>query len=121
MAVSSVDANGAESVARLADGIHAPCAMAPMGLMVGALPNGLVHLQWQDQAPNETGFEIERAEMPLNTIAPGPYRLIATVAADTTVYTDTPLRPFHYLLVSRACRQREWHFTLFQRKLQLDL
>ena len=45
-----------------------------------------VTLAWEDQSSNEQGFEIER-----KTASEGEYVQIATVAANTTTYTDTDL------------------------------
>ncbi len=54
--------------------------------MLGAAPAvyGLqVGLTWQDNSTNETGFKIERAT------GSGSYSLLATIAANTTNYSDT--------------------------------
>ena len=87
VAVSAYDTSHQESAVRLADGINVPCPSAPQNLEVGAFPGGLVRLQWLDASSLEEGFQVERAQVPLS---PTTDNLIATLPADTTVYTDTP-------------------------------
>src|SRR5438093_5215179 len=50
---------------------------------------GAISLAWQDNSPNETGFEVLRS----TTGATGPFTTIATTAANVTVYPDTGLDP----------------------------
>jgi transcriptional regulator CtsR len=59
---------------------------APSGLAATTLATNQIRLNWTDNANNETGFKIER-----KTGAGGTYAQIATVAANTTVYTNTGL------------------------------
>lgn len=87
VAVSAYDGQNRESAARLADGIQAPCPTAPANLEVGAFPAGEIRLQWQDTSSLEDGFYLERTQATLN---PTSYTLIATLPANTVVYTDTP-------------------------------
>ncbi|MBK7919765.1 MAG: DUF1565 domain-containing protein [Chloroflexi bacterium] len=87
VAVSAYNAQGQESAVRLAAGLQAPCPTAPAQLQAGAFPDGRIRLQWQDTSSLEDGFYIERAHAALNPIT---YTQIATVPANTTVYTDTP-------------------------------
>lgn len=58
----------------------------PTGLQVGAFPAGRIRLQWQDNSDDEQGFRIERAKGITGT----DWTEIATVSANTTIYTDTP-------------------------------
>jgi len=90
VAVSAHDANMQESAVRLADGVRAPCPTAPLNLEVGAFPNGRLRLQWQDTSSFETGFVIERAVGYLSSTTHADFTAIATVPANTTVFTDTP-------------------------------
>jgi fibronectin type III domain protein len=60
----------------------------PSGLTANALP-GAISLGWQDNSPNETGFEVLRS----TTGANATFTTIATTAANVTVYTDTGLDP----------------------------
>ncbi|MFZ2948283.1 MAG: SUMF1/EgtB/PvdO family nonheme iron enzyme [Desulfuromonadaceae bacterium] len=56
---------------------------APSDLAATAVSSNLINLSWTDNAGNETGFRIERAE------SGGNYFQIATVAANVTTYKDT--------------------------------
>ena len=58
---------------------------APINLSAVALNASQVRLQWSDQSNNEDGFEIERS--PDGNL----FALIATVPANTTMYTDNGL------------------------------
>ncbi len=60
--------------------------LAPTGLQVGALTGGRLVLQWQDQATDEAGFQVERA----HGITGTAWSLLATLPPNTTQYTDTP-------------------------------
>jgi len=64
-----------------------PPPSPPTDLEVGAFPDGLIQLRWEDNSENEDGFKIERSQGISNT----SYVEIATVSADTTVYSDTNL------------------------------
>ena len=59
---------------------------APIGLQVGAVTDGRLFLQWQDQATDEAGFQLERAQGITGTA----WSLLATLPPNTTQYTDTP-------------------------------
>ena len=73
----------AELVARAAGNQKGPSALSAT-----ALP-GAVSLGWQDNSPNETGFEVLRS----TTGATGTFTTIATTGAKVTSYTDTGLDP----------------------------
>jgi len=60
----------------------------PSGLVANPLP-GAISLGWQDNSPNETGFEVLRS----TTGASGTFATIATTAAKVTYYTDSGLDP----------------------------
>ncbi len=59
---------------------------APSNLQVGAFPARKIYLQWQDNALDETGYKIERAQGITGTA----WSEIATLPANSTVFTDTP-------------------------------
>jgi Fibronectin type III domain len=60
----------------------------PSNLSVTASP-GQLGLSWQDNTPNESGFEVLRS-----TTGPlGTFSLLATTAANVTAYFDTGLDP----------------------------
>src|SRR5206468_1304014 len=60
----------------------------PSNLSVTASP-GQLGLAWQDNTPNESGFEVLRS-----TTGPlGTFSLLATTAANVTSYLDTGLNP----------------------------
>jgi hypothetical protein len=59
---------------------------APKSLSLTALSSSKVRLNWADNSSTESGFKIERS--PLTDTN---YTQIATVAANTTTYTDTGL------------------------------
>lgn len=60
---------------------------APTALSATPVSNSVIQLAWTDNSSNETGFEIEQS-----TSGPGgPFTLIATVAANTTSYSNTGL------------------------------
>lgn len=61
--------------------------LSPTDLRVIQTKRTAVTLQWQDRSANETGFEIWRA----NDSTGAQYVKIATVAANTTSYTNTSL------------------------------
>jgi beta propeller repeat protein len=58
----------------------------PSHLQVGALPQGRILLQWQDNSLNEEGFQIQRAR----GITGVDWAEIVTLPANVSVYTDTP-------------------------------
>jgi len=60
----------------------------PSALSATASP-GAISLSWQDNSPNETGFEVLRSTTGTN----GTFTTIATTAARVTAYTDTGLDP----------------------------
>ncbi len=57
----------------------------PSSLAAVAVSSSRIDLTWTDRSNNETGFKIERKE------AGGSYSQIATVAANTTTYSNTGL------------------------------
>lgn len=59
---------------------------APTFLKVGAFPDGQLQLHWQETITNETGFRVERT----TGITGATWQEIATLPANTTVYTDRP-------------------------------
>lgn len=59
---------------------------APANLLAGALPGGQIYLQWQDQANNESGFIVERAQ----GIFGITWQKIATLPANVHEYRDKP-------------------------------
>ncbi len=59
---------------------------APSGLAATAISTSQINLSWTDNAPNETGFKIER-----KTGSGGTYAQIGTVGAGVTSYNDTGL------------------------------
>lgn len=61
---------------------------APSNLTASAVSSSQINLVWQDNANNETGFEIDRA----NTSG-GPYTQIGTASANVTSYSDSDLPP----------------------------
>ncbi|MEJ7912619.1 MAG: putative Ig domain-containing protein, partial [Chitinophagaceae bacterium] len=76
--------------------------LGPAELRIATLKINTLSLQWQDRADNETGYEVWRAA------ATGSYSLVATLAANTTTYKDTPLTAntaYHYIV--RAKRNTE--------------
>ncbi|HEY6866370.1 MAG TPA: LamG-like jellyroll fold domain-containing protein, partial [Candidatus Eisenbacteria bacterium] len=62
---------------------------APGGLTASAPDATHIQLAWTDLATTESGYEVERS----TTGASGPFTLLATLAANATGYTDTPLSP----------------------------
>ena len=60
----------------------------PSGLVANPLP-GAISLGWQDNSPNETGFEVLRS----TTGASGTFTTITTTTAKVTFYTDSGLDP----------------------------
>ncbi|MGE5180169.1 MAG: LamG-like jellyroll fold domain-containing protein [Bacteroidota bacterium] len=62
---------------------------APSGLAVSAPTHALAVLTWNDNSLNESSFQIERS----TTGSGGPFTPLATVAANTTTYSDGGLDP----------------------------
>jgi predicted esterase len=60
---------------------------------VTAASESEVNVQWTDNSDNEEYFEIWRNRANVNGYSSEPYRLIATVPANTNTYHDTGLRP----------------------------
>src|SRR5437763_6859611 len=60
----------------------------PSGLVANPLA-GAIALGWQDNSPNETGFEVLRS----TTGASGTFTTITTTTAKVTFYTDSGLDP----------------------------
>jgi alpha-tubulin suppressor-like RCC1 family protein len=68
---------------------------APSNLSATAVSYSEIRLSWQDNSNNENGFEIERATSAEGGSASGGgYLLLATVSANTTLYSDIVLTPF---------------------------
>jgi hypothetical protein len=59
---------------------------APSSLTASALSSSSISVHWTDNSSNETSFSIER-----KTGSGGTYSVVATVAANTTSYTNTGL------------------------------
>src|SRR5207253_8568697 len=68
--------------------LSAASQKGPSGLVANPLP-GAISLGWQDNSPNETGFEVLRS----TTGASGAFTSITTTAAKVTYYSDTGLDP----------------------------
>lgn len=60
-----------------------PAILAPNNLIANAVSHNQISLSWQDNAGNETGYEIERS-----LTAGSGYSLIFTTAADAISYSD---------------------------------
>lgn len=56
----------------------------PSNLTAAGLSGTQIRLQWSDNSPSETGYEIHRS----TTGVEGSYSVVGTVAADATTYTD---------------------------------
>jgi uncharacterized lipoprotein YddW (UPF0748 family) len=71
---------------------------APSGLTATAVSSSQINLAWTDKSSNETNFVVARA-----TASAGPFTDVATLAANTTSYSDTGLAPATtYYYVVRA-------------------
>src|SRR5207302_3039192 len=68
--------------------LNAASQKGPSGLVANPLP-GAIGLGWQDNSPNETGFEVLRS----TTGASGTFTTITTTTAKVTFYTDSGLDP----------------------------
>src|SRR5437879_2394307 len=68
--------------------LSAASQKGPSGLVANPLP-GAISLGWQDNSPNETGFEVLRS----TTGASGTFTTITTTTANVTFYTDSGLDP----------------------------
>jgi len=68
--------------------LDAAAQKGPSNLNANPLP-GAISLGWQDNSPNETGFQVLRS----TTGANGTFTTITTTAAKVTSYTDTGLDP----------------------------
>src|SRR3989442_5479899 len=69
------------------DASAAPQLNAPSSLNAVAVSDSQVNVSWQDNSPNETGFEIHRSTSGPN----GTFSLIGTTAAGVTSRADTVL------------------------------
>jgi hypothetical protein len=69
---------------------------APSGLTATAVGTQ-INLAWTDNSTNENNFIVARS-----TVSGGPYSDIATVAANSTTYSDPGLSPGTYYYVVRA-------------------
>ena len=56
---------------------------APSALALAVIAYNRIDLRWQDNSPNETGFQVHRA-----TGAGAPFGLVATLSAGSTSYAD---------------------------------
>ena len=68
--------------------LSAASQKGPSGLVANPLP-GAISLGWQDNSPNETGFDVLRS----TTGASGTFTTITTTTAKVTFYTDSGLDP----------------------------
>ena len=75
---------------------------APTSLVATQLTSTSVRLNWNDTSTNEGGFAIERAQKSGNSW--GSYSQIATVAANSTTYTNTGLSKKSYRYRVRSYR-----------------
>lgn len=67
----------------------------PTGLSAAGLSSTQVKLNWSDNSPSETGYEIHRS----TTGAEGSFSVVGTVGIDVNTYTDvvpTGLQIYHY-------------------------
>ena len=62
--------------------------VAPTGLAATAVSSAQINLTWKDNSGVETGFVVARG-----TVSGGPYADLATLAANTTAYSNTGLAP----------------------------
>ena len=60
---------------------------APSGTQAAAVSERRIDVAWQDNSPNESGFEVHRS----TTGASGAFTLRASLAANTSAYSDTGL------------------------------
>jgi hypothetical protein len=72
-----------------ADVTRAAADKAPSGLSAGAASTTQINLAWQDNSPNETGFEVHRS----TTGPTGTFTLLASTAANVTSYSNQGLTP----------------------------
>ncbi|NIS68726.1 MAG: S8 family serine peptidase [Proteobacteria bacterium] len=71
---------------------------SPSNLSAAAASDTQINLSWSDNSYGESGFKIQRKEA-----ARGTYEEITTVAANTTLYSDTGLTPsttYHYQVMA---------------------
>jgi len=72
---------------------------APGGLTATAVSSSQINLAWTDNSSNETNFVVARA-----TASAGPFTDVATLAANTTSYSDTGLvaaTTYYYVVRAR--------------------
>lgn len=74
--------------------------------LVGTFANGVTNLTWTENSTNETRFEIERYEIGAGGNA---FEVIATLAPDSTSYTDTTA----FLGTSYLYRVTTWRFDVY--------
>lgn len=70
--------------------------LSPTDLRIVDIKRNSVGLQWQDRSFDETGFEVYRS-----STRNGTYSLVATLAANTTTYTNSGLAantPYYYMV-----------------------
>ena len=86
--------------------------LAPTNLSAQAVSGSEVRLTWQDNAGNETNFEIFRS-----TTDSGPFTSLATVGADSESYSDTEVSEgatyFYQVRATNANSESEFSPTTF--------
>src|SRR2546428_9570470 len=70
-------------------GPNAALVRPPASLTASAVSHDQIDLTWQDNAPNETGFELYRSSPEPN----GPFTRLPPTGANVTTYTDAGLSP----------------------------
>ncbi|MGC8742115.1 MAG: fibronectin type III domain-containing protein [Candidatus Sumerlaeaceae bacterium] len=97
--VRASNSAGSSANSNQASATTAPSApSAPSGLTATAVSSTQINLAWTDNSTNETNFVVARS-----TTSGGPYTDIATLAANTTSYSDAGLTPgATYYYVVRA-------------------
>ena len=99
-----------DEVVNLASGLSA--LSAALNLSATAISDTEISLAWQDNATNETGFEVYRS----TTGSSGPFHRLATIAANVTGYRDIGLTAAQlYCYKVRAFKQaaRKTTYTTF--------
>jgi hypothetical protein len=94
--VRSVNTVGSSAYSNAIDVTTFPVPpVAPSGLVLTALGQTSVRVDWADESDNETGFEIDRAlESAPGSGIPGPFVTIHTTGPDEVTYTDNGLSTF---------------------------
>lgn len=96
--VSAINANG-ESALSNEINVNTPPLPATPGILGGApTSTNQIALKWGDNSTDETGFKLMR-----KTSASGTYTVLANLAPNTTIYTDSNLTPggrYYYTVYS---------------------